>query len=321
MTIDVSTDQRDLTPADSRGWPAEARETVCHLAHDLCQPIAAIRALAYATPAEAEAPVLQRLRQISEEAAWIAEIVDDLLGGPRTSPLRRFDRTEIHELIRDVVASQRLTYTGRIVLHQASGSACYVAGSPAKLRRALANVVANATRAAGADGSVELTGRTLEDMAVIEIADSGPGFGRIAPVHGIGLRIARRVLAECEGHISFERRPPVYLDPLSLDRGLVAETVDDDVRPLLGEGAGDRQANAARRAGDEGVAFGERHRRFSSSDPRGETVRVRAVILHCGEAFEGFIAMQTSEMTNSRLELRTLRNLFGRSAAGKGMRR
>ena len=208
MTIDVSTGQRDLAPADSRGWPAEARETVCHLAHDLCQPIAAIRALAYATPAEAEAPVLQRLRQISEEAAWIAEIVDDLLGGPRTSPLRRFDRTEIHELIRDVVASQRLTYTGRIVLHQASGSACYVAGSPAKLRRALANVVANATRAAGADGSVELTGSTLEDMAVIEIADSGPGFGRIAPVHGIGLRIARRVLAECEGHISFERRPP-----------------------------------------------------------------------------------------------------------------
>ncbi len=155
MTIDVSTGQRDLAPADSRGWPAEARETVCHLAHDLCQPIAAIRALAYATPAEAEAPVLQRLRQISEEAAWIAEIVDDLLGGPRTSPLRRFDRTEIHELIRDVAASQRLTYTGRIVLHQASGSACYVAGSPAKLRRALANVVANATRAAGADGSVE----------------------------------------------------------------------------------------------------------------------------------------------------------------------
>ena len=208
MTIDVSTDQRDLAPADSPGCPAEARETVRHLAHDLCQPLAAIRALAYATPAEAEAPVLQRLRQISEEAAWIAEIVDDLLGGPRTSPPHRSDRADIHELIRDVVASQRLTYAGRIELHQATGTACHVAGSAAKLRRALANVVANATRAAGADGSVELTDRTLADMAVIEIADSGPGFGHIAPVHGIGLRITRRLLAECEGHISIECRPP-----------------------------------------------------------------------------------------------------------------
>jgi signal transduction histidine kinase len=209
MTIDVSTDQRDLAPADSRGWPAaEARETVRHLAHDLCQPIAAIRALAYASPAEAEAPVIQRLRQISEQAAWIAAIVDDLLGGPPTSPTHRCDRTDIHELIRDVVASHRLTYAGRIELHQASGTACHVAGSPATLRRALANVVANATRAAGADGSVELTGRTLDGMAVIEIADSGPGFGHIAPMHGIGLRITRRLLAECEGHISIERRPP-----------------------------------------------------------------------------------------------------------------
>jgi two-component system, OmpR family, sensor histidine kinase BaeS len=208
MAIDVSTDQRDPASADSRGCPAEARETVRHLAHDLRQPIAAICALAYATPAEAAAPVLQRLRQISEEAAWIAEIVDDLLGGPRTSHPPRWDRTEIHELIRDVVASQRLTYAGRIVLHQPSGTTCYVLGPPAKLRRALANVVANATRAAGADGCVELTDRTLDDLAVIEIADSGPGFGHVAPVHGIGLQITRRVLAECEGHISIERRTP-----------------------------------------------------------------------------------------------------------------
>ena len=53
------------------------------------------------------------------------------------------------------------------------------------------------------------------------------------------------------------------LGALGLDRRLVAEPVDDDVRPLFGEGAGDRQADAARRTGDKGVAFGERHRGFS----------------------------------------------------------
>src|ERR1700733_9394724 len=96
-------------------------------------------------------------------------------------------------------------------------------------------------------------------------------------------------------------------DPLRLDRRLVAKSVKDGARPSLGEGAGDGQADAACRAGDKGMTLGERHRRFSSSDPRGETVRVRAVILHCGEAFEGFVALQTPWMTNSRGAPKTLR--------------
>ena len=65
---------------------------------------------------------------------------------------------------------------------------------------------------------------------------------------------------------------PLDFGPLGLDRRLVAEAVDHDIRALLGQGAGDRQADAARRTGDEGVTFGERHRRFSLWD-RGQTVR------------------------------------------------
>jgi hypothetical protein len=49
------------------------------------------------------------------------------------------------------------------------------------------------------------------------------------------------------------------LDPLGLDYGLIAKPVDDDVCAFLGERAGDGQADAARRTGDEGVALGERH--------------------------------------------------------------
>jgi signal transduction histidine kinase len=208
MIIDTWTEQRDLASPDCRGYPADASETVRQIAHDLRQPVAAIRALAYATAAESHAPVLQRLRQISEEAAWISEIIEDVLGEPDTSLAPQCHRTEMHGLVRDVVASQRLTYPGRIVLDQASGRACYVLASPTRLRRALANLISNAARAAGPDGSVELTERTLDDVEVIEIADSGPGFGQVARIHGIGLRITQRVLAECEGHMSIERRSP-----------------------------------------------------------------------------------------------------------------
>ena len=88
--------------------------------------------------------------------------------------------------------------------------------------------------------------------------------------------------------------PELLLDfgALGLDRRLVAEAVDDDIRALLGEGAGDRQANAARRTGDKGVAFGERHRRFSFMGQRANCPRSR-VILHCDGAFERFIAAAT----------------------------
>jgi signal transduction histidine kinase len=208
MKIDGPGGQRDPAWPGRRDYPAADYELVRQLAHDLCQPVAAIRALAYATSAEAQAPVLQRLRQIGEQAVRLSELIDDLLAGPRTAPGPNRDRTEIHELVRDVVESQRLTYPGRITLHQAGDNACYVLASATRLRRALGNVVGNATRAAGADGSVQLTQRTADDFEVIEIADSGPGFGQVALVHGIGLRITERVLAECGGHLDIERRAP-----------------------------------------------------------------------------------------------------------------
>lgn len=211
MTIHGSKEQCDLASLVWYDRLAEGSEVVRQLAHDLCQPIAAIRALAYAMPAEARAPasMQQRLRKIEEQATRLSEIVDDLLAGPGTAPDDPdWDRTEIHELVRDVVESHRLTYQGHIALHQASRKACFVQAPAARVRRALANVLANATRAAGADGSVQLSERRLDDFEVIEVADNGPGFGQIPLVHGIGLQITERVLAECGGRMDIERRSP-----------------------------------------------------------------------------------------------------------------
>jgi nitrogen-specific signal transduction histidine kinase len=74
MTIYIPSQQADPAQADARdqaGQP-DVEDVVRQLAHDLCQPIAAIRALAAAAAADAQAPeaVLQRLRQIGAEANW-----------------------------------------------------------------------------------------------------------------------------------------------------------------------------------------------------------------------------------------------------------
>lgn len=182
-----------------------AAEIVRQFAHDLRQPVAAVITLAAAAFADLQAPeaVLQRLRQIAGEAAWMAKIVDDLLAGTGAEP--GIEPVEISALVRDVVASELLTYRGQIVVRQVdTDEPRYVMAVGTRLRRALANVLANATRAAGNDGQVVVTERAETGVIVIEVADNGPGFGQIERINGIGLEIALQMLAECGGRIQIE---------------------------------------------------------------------------------------------------------------------
>jgi signal transduction histidine kinase len=76
-----------------------------------------------------------------------------------------------------------------------------------RLRRAIANILGNATRAAGQHGCVQLTERACGKTEHIEIMDDGPGFGLVAADNGIGLQITRRTVAECGGQMEIERLP------------------------------------------------------------------------------------------------------------------
>lgn len=95
-----------------------AAEIIRQFAHDLRQPVSAILALAAAGTAEpqvAEA-VQRRLSKIADEAGWLCDIVDDLLNGTGTA--HGAEPVEISSLVRDVVASELVTYQGRILVHQ-----------------------------------------------------------------------------------------------------------------------------------------------------------------------------------------------------------
>lgn len=182
-------------------------DLVRQIAHDLRQPVAAIQALTSAAMLDAQPPdrVQQRLGQIAEQASWMSKIICDLLAPE--GPAQLNEVVEVAPLVREVVASERLTYPGPIVLRQDGAEARYVVAAHIRLRRALANVLANATSAAGEDGRVELTERPHGDMELIEIVDNGPGFGKVARGYGIGLGVTRRMLAECGGWMEHERLP------------------------------------------------------------------------------------------------------------------
>jgi K+-sensing histidine kinase KdpD len=207
MTTWVQQDKPSLTAVADEclddTYPAA--RIVKQAAHDLTQPVAAIQVLASAAVAELQAPERLRrcLEQIAEEANWLGKVIHDMLA--EAAITQGSDLVDIAALVRDAVNSERLTYGGCITLRQQGQEPRYVQAVSARLRRALANVLANATRAAGKDGCVQVTDRIDGSTEYIEIMDDGPGFGYIEPAHGIGLQITQQNLAECGGKIETER--------------------------------------------------------------------------------------------------------------------
>lgn len=188
-----------LSQSSLEGHPGpEARE----LAHDLLQPTATIAALVAAAMMSPEVPssVRECLEHIAAEARHTADACRRvLLGG---------DQNEIinaEAMAAAVVRSARPTYTGTLRLVSVP---VRVVADPVDLRRALANLVQNACRAAGPSGSVEVHLVQDNERVRLEVHDSGPGFGA-GPrgVASLGLRIVRRVAAEHGGAVTLAESP------------------------------------------------------------------------------------------------------------------
>lgn len=198
---------REPAALGGRGEERQSPGTVRRAAHDLRQPVAAVLAVASAALAEPQVPdrVRRCLEQIETEAQWISKIIQDMLAKPPA--VLSAEPVDIARLVRAAVNSEQLTYNQPIGLHQPDQAPRYVMAAETRLRRALANVLANATHAAGRHGHVQLTERVNGGAEVIEIIDDGPGFGSAAAAGGtgIGLRIAQEMLAECGGRIEVDR--------------------------------------------------------------------------------------------------------------------
>ena len=129
-----------------------------------------------------------------------------MLAEPGISPGAEI--ADVGALVRDAVKSEQLICAAQVSLQQSDQAPRYLMAGGTRLRRALANVLANATRAAGPDGHVKLTERAAGNAEVIEIVDDGPGFGSTATgQNGIGLQITGQMLAECGGRMEVERLP------------------------------------------------------------------------------------------------------------------
>jgi signal transduction histidine kinase len=118
---------------------------------------------------------------------------------------------ELGSLSGQVVQLARFAHEASVVL--LPGPAVSVEASPALLWRVLTNVVDNAARAAGPEGTVEIgihqevelhqEQAPAEDPdAVIEVTDDGPGFGGGPPgTASLGLGVVSSLLESCGGRL------------------------------------------------------------------------------------------------------------------------
>lgn len=74
---------------------------------------------------------------------------------------------------------------------------------PVGLERAARNLLDNAARAVAEGGRIEVNVKALGPRAVLEVADSGPGFGNLAPRQGHGLIGVRRFVDRFGGDLAW----------------------------------------------------------------------------------------------------------------------
>ena len=153
--------------------------------HDLVHEMATVRALtAAALGATNEATRVAMLTLIESETAEVSGLIRQLRRDYEAA-----EPAEVSSVLSELVRMVAPTTTTRLLVRLGDVSTLRVGIDRVSLRRVLRNLLENAIRAAGPDGTVELSAEQSDRSPAgltVSIADSGPGFGFGPP--GLGSR-------------------------------------------------------------------------------------------------------------------------------------
>jgi len=175
--------------------------------HDMRQPVASVFALAAAALSQPDLPQPARayLEQIVEQAEWLADLIQQSL--PAAGPGAPAGcQTDLLRVVRDAVAAECLTWPGDL---RVAGEAepVFTAVHAVLLRRMVANLLSNATRAAGPSGAVTVVVGKRRRSATLTVEDTGPGFGKIERGLGLGLNVVSRFATAHDGMLDYGCSP------------------------------------------------------------------------------------------------------------------
>ncbi|GGN09493.1 hypothetical protein GCM10009721_41690 [Terrabacter tumescens] len=169
-------------------------ETVRALCHDLRQPLTALRLMATDT---GERSSEEKMTALLEEVNWLATLVDLVLGSPADMGPSDADLAAVVRHAITLAAAGACCAPSLEVLDPVR-----VQGRGPALERAVLCLLDNAIRAAGQGGHVTVVVSQHGGLGRVVISDDGPGLGRLAPQHSLGLTTVRAILADCQGGFS-----------------------------------------------------------------------------------------------------------------------
>lgn len=182
----------------SCGTDNSALSTLCH---DLRQYAAAGLLLSEVSdhePAAASDVRLATIHTLFEQIRLVINAATD-----ETAPLRT--KLELPEIIDDCVRIARVTTEARITACVMPTATAF--GDGVLLRRAVANVLDNAARAAGKNGAVDVDVWDSGDESVIEVTDDGLGFGQAPRGSGRGMSVVATAMRACHGRLEIASGP------------------------------------------------------------------------------------------------------------------
>jgi signal transduction histidine kinase len=162
---------------------AHRRDLVAWVSHDLRTPLAGLRAMAEALEDGVVADrstVAEYHRRIRVEADRMAALVDDLFELSRINAgalQLTLDAVSLGDVVSEVVASSEpVAAAQKVRLVAAPGAWPTVRGSEPELARVLGNLLRNAIRHTGVDGTVTITGGRDEGCGWFAVTDGCGGI-------------------------------------------------------------------------------------------------------------------------------------------------
>jgi signal transduction histidine kinase len=222
LTRQLRAKQIELMRAERAAGSAQVAR---HVAHEIKNTLATIgyslwpleQSFASLPAAEADS-ARESLASMHEQLASLEEMADTFSQYGRMAepiPDHLVDLNQIARATRAAYAGAELP-----VRLEEGGGPLLVLGDENALRRAISNLVKNALEAQGARGEIVLRTSRVDDTAVIEVLDAGPGipldaherifdpgFSTKGRGSGIGLFMVRSIIDRHHGTITLESRP------------------------------------------------------------------------------------------------------------------
>jgi len=212
---------RALAESKRREALAAVGEMAAGLAHEVRNPLAAIRGAAQtlspeATPAQSR----EMLHVIEEETERLGRVLGEFLEYARPAAPRR-ERVALDELARQALRVCELAGHGLASTVEVEPGAPAALGDPDQLRRAFENLIRNAAEAAGSQGRLRVSIHRRDGRVCVRFEDNGPGIDdeRVPELFrpfvttrrggtGLGLALVHRVVVENhDGRIEVDGRP------------------------------------------------------------------------------------------------------------------